>query len=104
MKLNEIPPFATGQRVVCIKAHSQGILEVGKEYIVLDCIIECKCGWSVNVGIISEYGKQTVGCHDCYAELNSDGFHRCHSSLFAPIKYTRITFEKVYEQVEVSQN
>lgn len=100
----EMPPFAVNQRVVCIKAHSQGILEVGKEYVVL-WIMQCDCGkWQIDVGVISRSECSGYSRFTCFNTRILTPIWWVTDDLFAPIKYTRITFEKVMELVETSVN
>lgn len=82
-----------GDRVVCIKAHSQGFLVVGREYIVYD-IRSCNCEIVYNVGT-HKYGSYCDVCGVTVSEVGEESFFS--SALFAKVQektnYVRIEIE-----------
>lgn len=56
--------FKVGQKVICIKQHSQGILTVGAEYIIQDINKCVTCPMvALYVGIHHEKSKDGVWCN-----------------------------------------
>ena len=97
-----------GQKVVCVKAHSQGVLQVGKIYTIAD-ILQCTCG-QILLGIGLEPRGNGMICLYCGKRMRNHTTHWIGSSLFRPIqnqsKYeiissTELISEEVIEKTDV---
>ena len=101
-----ILPFYSGQKVICVKSHSQGIVIKDKKYIVHRCFINC-CGYiCVEIKGVSDIDTEnniiqvgeTIFCEDGKHKLKSTGFHCIDAELFAPIQEQKaplITFKEI---------
>lgn len=77
--------FKVGQKVVCVKPHPDGILEVGKTYTVLNINSECNCD-AIDVGIKANCQiGQRVRCTQCDTVVMKSSVWFLLSSRFAPI-------------------
>lgn len=108
MENKSIPPFYVGQRVVCVKTHSQQSVVKDREYIVSE-IIPSFCGcrdFIVRVaGVYSTSSK--VICITCGIKgFNAELLSLLGADLFAPITESMqpVTFEKIAELNPVSCN
>ena len=86
-----------GQKVVCVKAHSQGAVELGQVYIVDDISFCPKCGMMlVDVGIRRE--RQHL-CR-CGMRRDTSSIRWIAASLFAPLEEKSETMiETVLESI-----
>lgn len=99
----EFMPFYPGQRVVCIRDHSQGIIKKGEVYTVLEIFKSC-CFWSIDIGVVNSFGTN-VGCPLCNHEFPSLNHLFAHV-LFAAVEdhFKAITYSKVLEQEIIHSN
>ncbi len=101
--LNNLPPFFKGQKVVCIKSHSQGIFRKGQTFTVTSVEFVC-CAWVVRVGIKNVAPFCQCNCLKLYPSgLDSDFEPSC----FAPLqeqKFPLIKLSKIIEKELVSAN
>jgi len=77
-----------GDRVVCVKSHSRGIVSKGKTYTVLQSR-GCACGrvnLDVGVEIPSGHTEYQV-CNVCGIMTIHNGIWWIASSLFAPLRF-----------------
>lgn len=77
--------FHVGQKVVCIKSHSQGVVKEGITYTIKGIRINCKCSSFVfDVGIVS---SRTGGfCLSCGSVTPlQHGIWWISNTLFAPL-------------------
>lgn len=89
-----------GDRVVCVKAHSQPEcpLKVGKVYIILDMLL-CSCGeMCIHVGIGNPGDWDATSC-GCGRLLNPDSIWWLDPDLFRPIEYNSATEELANKKV-----
>lgn len=108
MEINNTPPFYVGQKIVCIKTHSERLVVEKQKYTVLRCYIHCCGGWAVEVkevlstmkdNSVSKVGEIRI----CYTRKHrsiSTGFHPLSALLFAPIQQTKfplMSFSKITE-------
>lgn len=76
-----LPPFYSGQRVVCIVNQSQNFVTKGQEFIVIGVKKFC-CKWTIDVGLINI--KMSVICKDCgHREITHIAWLK--ADLFIPI-------------------
>lgn len=91
--------FKVGQRVVCVRGHSRGVVRVGQEFVVFGVsrCVGCGC-FVVNVGIC---GSGRTTCNRCLSVLTSSGIHWLDSCLFAPIEeISETTYEDILKPME----
>ncbi len=83
----------TGQKVVCVKTHSKGLVVKCSHYTITGVFEPCACGPLVTVGPQAAsttgervlIGERTV-CSNCLVEHdNPTNEHLFHPSLFQPI-------------------
>ena len=90
--------FKIGQRVVCIKRHSQNAVTVGKEYTIRDISFCVKCGnMEFDIGLPS---TRPIKCACGY--IRSHSAWLIGSSLFAPLEEKGSSVVEDY-LLEVSQ-
>ena len=76
--------FEVGQKVVCIKTHSRGIVKEGELHTVKGMKIRKCCGaLLLDVGIMAQHNIDTCSCG--HREENSDGIYWINSILFRPL-------------------
>ena len=89
--------FKIGQQVVCVKQHSQGILEVNKIYTVLN-IYKCNCGRiAFDVDILNHYNTSTT-C-DCMKTIEPKTIWWINSKLFRPLEYNIISNKELISNI-----
>ncbi len=93
-----------GQKVICIKDHSQGVVKKGEIYTIkgITKCVSCR-EVSLDIGII--YSLPTY-CADCEIII-SIGSRNIYSGLFKPLKeqeYKLVTFSKIVEEALISAN
>lgn len=85
--------FRIGQRVVCVKNHSKGLVKAGQQYTVNGVNFCCKP--LVDVGVFT-FGK-AMNCCGKRMEGNINWFS---TSLFAPIEeISETTYDEVMEKI-----
>jgi len=99
-KLN-LPPFYVGQKVVCVKTHSQGIVVKGNVYSVKECYLSpCGCNYVVCVGVLAT--GQFNKCTTCGKRRNPESkYHPISHELFAPVQEAKpplMTFTQIKEK------
>lgn len=80
--------FRIGQKVVCVKTHSENLVIKGKIYTVLNTNCPCNCN-AVDVGIVddSPYGIfKAVKCYQCNSIYSYGKIWWISSKLFAPLQ------------------
>lgn len=91
-----------GQRVVCVKDHSQGVVRKGNEYIIHNVSIsQCSCKYVLlDVGITS---KNLFSSHtECGKRWLGDGTYWLNESLFAPLDdLSDYTIETLLNEIEI---
>lgn len=86
------PPFAIGQKVVCIKSHTQGLVRKGNTYVVQDIhVMPCGC-WNVNVGVKTD--KDFSGCDRHGVIVDSGGIAWIGVCLFAPYNPSQVEIDE----------
>jgi hypothetical protein len=92
--------FRVGQKVVCIKSHSQGFVTKGKIYTINHIEICPICGIvAFDVGISISELRYLMGtkCHCSYKFPIGDIY--VNSELFAPIQYDIISNSEVIKEI-----
>jgi len=90
--------FEIGQRVICIKNHSQNVVQEGKIYTIYS-IQNCSCNLvTLDVGV-STVNKYNL-CN-CKRKYESKGVHWVASDLFKPLDETfaESVLENILEQI-----
>ncbi len=77
--------FKIGQKVVCVKTHSQGLVKKGKNYIVKSNSCPCNC-IAIDVGAIVSGTSDLNECYNCKLVYPHDNRQFICESLFAPLK------------------
>jgi hypothetical protein len=102
--MNEAP-FHIGQKVVCVKTHSCGLVKRGRTYVIFGIRFSC-CSWIVDVGIktTSPYAK----CRICCSIFPTNGIGEFYASLFAPVSESNISIsasliELAEEMIDVKE-
>lgn len=98
--LSNLCPFYVGQKAVCIKDHSIGVVKKGREYIVLAVFKGCCIDWIIDVGVRGFNGRLNTYCHECkrIVHLNKNVVSY---KLFAPIQsqsFPLISLSRVIEK------
>jgi hypothetical protein len=76
--------FELGQKIVCVKNHSQGAVKEGEIYTVKDLMLCAKCkSLAIDVGIKAAYGKSI--CGSCNVVVKIDRIHWINHILFRPL-------------------
>lgn len=89
--------FKIGQKIVCIKTHSQGVLKKGKIYAIKKIRKSCCC-FDVDIGIVST--TKYANCGFCKISRISDDTWWINESLFAPLEEDGSTFRLTKEVIE----
>ena len=103
-----LPPFYVGQKVVCIKDHTEGIVKKGQEYIIMDIVPGC-CSvdaWWVDIGYKPSPKVLYLQCPICH-QISQDHLQYLAFYLFAPIeeqKFSKVTYTEILEAVEMCNN
>lgn len=98
--LENLPPFYVGQKVVCIKNHSSGVVLKDKTYTVTSVLKIC-CGFRIGVGIEWNYGTKNVCCSSCTSIRPPDKEWMLSPCLFAPLQesvFPTLTLSRVIEK------
>jgi hypothetical protein len=102
-----LSPFYIGQKVVCIKSHSLGLVEKGKEYVIKD-IQNGLCShypWLVDVG--QQRTSNLAGCEICQKLDFGPTKDYVSHTLFTPIEeqqFSKVTYTEILEAVEMCNN
>lgn len=105
-----ISPFYIGQKVVCVKSHSQGVIKKGQEFTVTGVFEpDCNCdNWTITIGL-----KTIIPFHQCSFcgyirknESSESSEFRFGYTMFAPVQedFKSISFTKVLEEELISVN
>lgn len=77
--------FKIGQKVVCVKSHSEGLVIKRRVYCVESNVCPCKCN-AIDVGVTS-YNKHSHSlCSTCNHVYKASKEHYIGEWLFAPLK------------------
>jgi hypothetical protein len=94
--------FEVGQKVVCIKNHSQGVVTEGKIYTIfgLKPCTSCKL-LRLDVGI----STPRDGICSCGTQHKQNGVHWIASNLFRPLddEFATSVLENILEQIKEEQ-
>jgi hypothetical protein len=93
--------FKIGQKVVCVKTHSQGIVKKGNFYTIYNINNPGCCGKIfVDVGIKMDEDK-TLMCSTCRSEIHTKEIHWISSALFSPLEhdFTEEVLKKALQQI-----
>ena len=93
--------FKIGDRVLCVKSHSNPIctLVKGREYIIYD-IKSCKCSHSLNVGIHNDIFDE-IECKSCNTTIGSNGIWWLDQKRFVKVQEeTRTNYVKLEVKIE----
>ncbi len=93
-----------GQKVVCVKPHSSGVLVLDKIYTVQG-IKNCRCAVNLNVGIAATQTEKHAGgtmCYGCNTDL-SDSIQYFAANRFVPLSEFYANETAVDEMVKESQ-
>jgi len=94
--------FEVGQKVVCIKNHSQGVVIEGKIYTIfgLKPCTSCKL-LRLDVGI----STSRDGICSCGTKHDQNGIHWIASQLFRPLddEFATSVLENILEQIKEEQ-
>lgn len=93
--------FKIGQQVICIDStNTEGIVQ-NQIYTIIN-IIKCECGREL-LEIKESTSSKRTACKICLS-LYTSGYYK--TSRFAPIQsqYTKISYSKILEQVEMCEN
>lgn len=78
--------FEIGQKVVCVKTHSEGVVKEGEIYTVEDFKVNCCKKLVLDVGLKSKYNNgNMVRCRECGSIITHYGGWWIHYSLFKPL-------------------
>jgi hypothetical protein len=99
-----------GQKVVCVKKHSQGLLVVGKEYTITGISQPCKCGLLLSVGIkhqLNPNGKPylLLNCNTCNQNFFMNDLYECEFSenKFRPLESLKEELDKIEQEINIKQ-
>lgn len=77
--------YEIGQKIVCVKTQSEGLIKKGETYTIKDIMISpCRCKriWlTININGFSNY----VECGDCGKAYKNNGSWKFDAKLFRPI-------------------
>lgn len=94
--------FEVGQKVVCIKSHSQGVVIEGKIYTIfgLKPCTSCKL-LRLDVGV----STPRDGICSCGTKHDQNGIHWIASQLFRPLddEFATSVLENILEQIKEEQ-
>lgn len=86
-----------GQEIVCIKSHSQGIVEEGKVYTIQGLRQSC-CSVCIDIGCKTNRGYTKCGkCNTIY--YPPDEIYWILERLFAPIEYNQQAISELLENI-----
>ena len=95
--------FKVGQKVKCVKSHSQGVLNVGAEYIVQD-VMECECKIiKLDVGVKSATYNEYMHCMGCGIPYYAGRQWFMSSRLFSPLQEDSAFAEESLREVRMQQ-
>lgn len=92
-----------GQKVVCVKSHSQGLVRSGVTYLISD-VRQCECGrLSLNVGVADHHRWTECTIHQydgsgCMRLKPTHGFAWFYCALFRPLDALTETIERVEKE------
>jgi hypothetical protein len=94
-----------GDKVVCIRTHSQWVVKKGQIYTIYD-VYKCRCGViNFDVGIKAAGGL--YHCTICNHTSPNNGVHWIDSRNFAPLQYNsamdKILSEVAEERIDVPE-
>ena len=94
--------YTTGDEIVCIKSHSEGVVKENELYICKAILHEkCRCsGYIVDIGIREspdETGK--IFCPDCNTIYEDDGIWYINATLFKKLD-TLVNINELLEVLE----
>lgn len=96
--------FRIGQRVVCIKDHSQKIIVRGQEFVIQNLLpFKCGCLTAVDVGIKKPKSMLPLtGCNKCDSIHPTGDVFYFASELFAPMddKFADKILNKIIKQIK----
>ncbi len=92
--------FEIGKKVICIKTHSQGVVQEGKIYPILD-LKECTKCKLLMVDVGSKASKVMAKCI-CGNNHLSDGVHWVGSHILKPLdeSFAEEVLENILEQIQ----
>lgn len=90
--------FKIGQKVVCVKTHSKGLVKKGQIYTILEVYVCPSCGLiHFDVGIDGSY-IDNWKCTPCGYVIKTDKWYMCYR-LFRPLETTKqVSYQEIIQK------